>query len=62
MLRRRHLGRVSFAEANDFQRALMESSDDYVMLLEHPPICHLPGTRPSGGLGHRHRRGRSFGG
>ena len=37
MLRRRHLGRVSFAEANDFQRALMESSDDYVLLFEHPP-------------------------
>ena len=37
MLRRRHLGRVSFAEANDFQRALMESGDDYVLLFEHPP-------------------------
>jgi lipoic acid synthetase len=36
MLRRRHLGRISFAEANDFQRALMESSDDYVLLFEHP--------------------------
>ncbi|HEY5439466.1 MAG TPA: lipoyl synthase, partial [Acidimicrobiales bacterium] len=36
MLRRRHLGRISFAEANDFQRALMESSDDYLLLFEHP--------------------------
>jgi len=37
MLRRRHLGRVSFAEANDFQRALVNASDDYVLLFEHPP-------------------------
>jgi lipoic acid synthetase len=37
VLRRRHLGRVSFAEANDFQRALVRSSDDYVLLFEHPP-------------------------
>lgn len=37
MLRRRHLGRVSFAEANDFQRALMQASDDYILLFEHPP-------------------------
>jgi lipoic acid synthetase len=37
MLRRRHLGRISFAEANDFQRALMQASDDYVLLFEHPP-------------------------
>src|ERR1700684_2752181 len=37
MLRRRHLGRVSFAEANDFQRALLQASDDYVLLFEHPP-------------------------
>jgi lipoic acid synthetase len=37
MLRRRHLGRISFAEANDLQRALMQSSDDYVLLFEHPP-------------------------
>jgi len=37
MLRRRHLGRISFQEANDFQRALMNSSDDYVLLFEHPP-------------------------
>jgi lipoyl synthase len=37
MLRRRHLGRVTFAEANDFQRALVEATDDYVMIMEHPP-------------------------
>ncbi len=37
MLRRRHLGRVSFAEANDFQRALLDAADDYVMIMEHPP-------------------------
>ena len=37
MLRRRHLGRISFAEANDFQRALLASRDDYVLLFEHPP-------------------------
>jgi lipoyl synthase len=37
VLRRRHLGRVSFAEANDFQRALLQSSDDYILVFEHPP-------------------------
>lgn len=37
MLRRRHLGRITFAEANDFQRALVASSDDYILLFEHPP-------------------------
>jgi lipoyl synthase len=37
VLRRRHLGRVSFAEANDLQHALAESSDDYVLVFEHPP-------------------------
>jgi lipoyl synthase len=36
MLRRRHLGRISFAEANDFQRALLQSSDDYILVFEHP--------------------------
>lgn len=36
MLRRRHLGRVSFLEANDFQRALLDADDDYVLLFEHP--------------------------
>ena len=37
MLRRRHLGRITFAEANDFQRALLQSSDDYILVFEHPP-------------------------
>lgn len=37
MLRRRHLGRVSFAEADDLQRALFEAREDYVLLFEHPP-------------------------
>jgi lipoic acid synthetase len=37
VLRRRHLGRIGFAEANDFQRALLQSDDDYVLLFEHPP-------------------------
>jgi lipoic acid synthetase len=37
VLRRRHLGRVSFAEANDLQRALLQASDDYVLIFEHPP-------------------------
>jgi len=37
VLRRRHLGRVSFVEANDLQRALLQASDDYVLLFEHPP-------------------------
>jgi lipoic acid synthetase len=37
VLRRRHLGRISFAEANDFQRALLQASDDYVLVFEHPP-------------------------
>ena len=37
MLRRRHLGRVTFLEANDFQRALAESVDDYLLFFEHPP-------------------------
>ena len=37
MLRRRHLGRVSFHEANDLQRALLQPSDEYVLLFEHPP-------------------------
>ena len=37
MLRRRHLGRVSFAEANDLQRTLLQASDDYALLFEHPP-------------------------
>jgi lipoic acid synthetase len=37
VLRRRHLGRISFAEANDFQRALLQSRDDYILVFEHPP-------------------------
>jgi lipoyl synthase len=37
MLRRRHLGRVSFPEANDLQHALLEGVDDYLLLMEHPP-------------------------
>jgi lipoic acid synthetase len=37
MLRRRHLGRISFAEANDFQRAILQSRDDYILVFEHPP-------------------------
>jgi lipoyl synthase len=37
VLRRRHLGRISFAEANDLQRALLQAQDDYVLLFEHPP-------------------------
>jgi lipoic acid synthetase len=37
VLRRRLLGRITFAEANDFQRALLQSSDDYILVFEHPP-------------------------
>ncbi len=37
MLRRRHLGRVSFEEANDLQRALLGATDDYLLVFEHPP-------------------------
>jgi lipoic acid synthetase len=37
MLRRRHLGRVTFPEVNDFQHALLEATDDYLLLFEHPP-------------------------
>ncbi len=36
-LRRRHLGRVGFVEANDFQHALLDAADDYLLVLEHPP-------------------------
>jgi hypothetical protein len=28
---------VSFLEANDLQRALLQANDDYVLLFEHPP-------------------------
>ncbi len=41
MLRRRHLGRVSFAEANDLQRALLNAEDDYLLLMEHPATYTL---------------------
>ncbi|NNN03695.1 MAG: lipoyl synthase [Acidimicrobiaceae bacterium] len=37
MIERRHLGRVSFAEADDLQRALALSQHDYVLLFQHPP-------------------------
>ena len=37
MLRRRHLGRVSFAEANDLQHAVLNAVDDYLFIMEHPP-------------------------
>ncbi|HEV2426967.1 MAG TPA: lipoyl(octanoyl) transferase LipB, partial [Acidimicrobiales bacterium] len=40
-LRRRHLGRVAFTEANDLQRALVEAPDDYLLLFEHPPTYTL---------------------
>ncbi len=41
MLRRRHLGRVSFAEANDLQHALHGAADDYLLLMEHPATYTL---------------------
>ena len=50
MLRRRHLGRVSFAEANDLQRALMQAGDDYVLLFEHPPTYTRGHPHPGGAL------------
>ena len=37
MLRRRHLGRVSLRRGQRPAAALLESSDDYVLLFEHPP-------------------------
>ncbi|HVB71490.1 MAG TPA: lipoyl synthase [Acidimicrobiales bacterium] len=37
MLRRRHVGRVSFVEANDLQRSLVGADDDYLLIMEHPP-------------------------
>jgi len=41
----RWLGRVPYREAEDLQRALHErASDDYLLLLEHPPVYTL-GTR-----------------
>lgn len=41
MLRRRHVGRVTFREANDLQRAWLEATDDYVLVMEHPPTYTL---------------------
>jgi lipoate-protein ligase B len=42
MLRVRWLGRVPYTEALDLQRALHEhASDDYVLLVEHPPVYTL---------------------
>ncbi|CAB4777295.1 MAG: lipoyl synthase [Actinobacteria bacterium] len=46
MLRRRHLGRVTFAEVNDFQHALLEAADDYLLVFEHPPT-YTRGVRAS---------------
>lgn len=37
MLRRRHVGRVTFVEANDLQRSLVSADDDYLLIMEHPP-------------------------
>ena len=48
MLRRRHLGRVRFAEANDLQRALLNATDDYLLIMEHPPT-YTKGIRTSEG-------------
>jgi lipoic acid synthetase len=31
------LGRISFPEANDLQHALLNATDDYVLVFEHPP-------------------------
>lgn len=46
MLRRRHLGRVTFAEVNDFQHALLDALDDYLLVFEHPPT-YTRGVRAS---------------
>lgn len=35
-LRIRHVGRVSYLEAYDFQRALLASGEDYLLMVEHP--------------------------
>jgi lipoyl synthase len=37
-LRVRHLGRVPYREALDLQRALQGAADDYLVVLEHPPV------------------------
>ncbi len=36
MVRLRYLGRITFPEANDLQHALLEATDDYVLVFEHP--------------------------
>ncbi len=42
MIRARWLGRVPYREAWDLQRALAQrSDDDYLLLLEHPPVVTL---------------------
>jgi lipoic acid synthetase len=46
VIRRRHLGRVTFHEANDLQRALVEATDDYLLIMEHPPT-YTRGIRTS---------------
>ncbi len=38
MLRVRLLGTVGYEEAVDLQRALQRARDDYVLVLEHPPV------------------------
>ena len=38
MVRVRLLGRVAYREALDLQRALQRAGDDYVLVLEHPPV------------------------
>ena len=48
MLRRRHLGRVRFEEANDLQRALLNATDDYLLIMEHPPT-YTKGIRTAEG-------------
>ncbi len=46
MLRRRHLGRISFREANDLQHALVNAADDYLLVMEHP-ATYTRGVRAS---------------
>jgi lipoic acid synthetase len=46
VLRRRHLGRVRFGEANDLQHALLGAADDYLMVMEHP-LTYTRGVRAS---------------
>jgi lipoyl synthase len=44
MLRARWLGRVPYDEADQLQRALHRSTDDYLLLLEHPHVYTLGTT------------------